>query len=171
MADRLLVVAALPSADALAAAFDAAWRAGHQHLEALSSHPLPALQARGVRPRYGLALAVAVLVAGLAFLIQYYAAVWAYPMDVSGKPVDAWAPLTPAAAVLGLMAGAVVALVVMLRDAGLPRLYHPVFDAGRFDLAEDECYVLALTAREAELYQLRPWLEALGAERIEEVRL
>jgi len=170
MADRLLVVAALPSADALARAFEAAWRAGHQRLEALSPYPVAGLPGEPLHRGFGRALLVAVLVAGAAFIVQYYAAVWAYPMNVSGKPVDAWAPLTPAAGVLGLMGAGIWALVAMLRDAGLPRLHHPVFDARRVDFGDDRCYVLAIEVKESELPQLRPWLEGLGAEEIQEVR-
>jgi hypothetical protein len=170
VADRLLVVAALPSAEALARAFEAAWRAGYQRLEALSPHPVPGLPGEGLRRVFGRALVVALLVAGAAFIVQYYAAVGAYPMNVSGKPVDAWAPLTPAAAVLGLMGAGIWALVDLVRDAGLLRLHHPVFDASRVDFGDDRCYILAIEVKESELPQLRPWLEDLGAEEIQEVR-
>jgi hypothetical protein len=170
MAERLLVVAALTSADALAGAFDAAWRAGHQRLEALSSHPLPGLRDPSRPRRLTGELGVGVVVAGIAFLIQYYAAAWAYPMDVAGKPAQAWAPLVPAALVLGLMGAGIAALVSMVREAALPRLHHPVFDASRLDLGDEQCYILAIEVKESELPQLRPWLEGLGAEEIQEVR-
>jgi hypothetical protein len=170
MSERLLVVAALPSPDALTQAFEAAWRAGHQHIEALSSHPVPGLRGSSRPRRLTRELGLGVLVAGIAFLIQYYAAVWAYPMDVAGKPVQAWAPLVPAALVLGLMGAGIVALVSMLRETRLPRLHHPVFGASRLDLSRDDCYCLAIETREQDLAQLRPWLEGLGAEQIEEVR-
>jgi hypothetical protein len=89
---------------------------------------------------------------------------------VAGKPAQAWAPLVPAALVLGLMGAGIAALVSMVREAALPRLHHPVFDASRLDLGDEQCYILAIEVKESELPQLRPWLEGLGAEEIQEVR-
>jgi len=45
-----------------------------------------------------------------------------------------------------------------------------VFDASRLDLGDEQCYILAIEVKESELPQLRPWLEGLGAEEIQEVR-
>lgn len=170
MADRLLVAAALPSADALARALDGARHAGYPRPEVFSPHPLAELRGDGLGRGFGWALVVALLVAGAALLVQYYAAVGAYPMNVSGKPVDAWAPLTPAAVVVGLMAAGIWALVALFRDAGLPRLHHPVFDTSRVDFGADRWYVLAIEVKESELPRFRSWLEGLGVEEIEVIR-
>src|SRR3972149_1077720 len=80
-------------------------------------------------------LAGALLGALAGYAMQYFATVLYYPIDIGGKPLHSWPSFIPVTFELAVLGGALSAVVGMLALNGLPRPYHPVFNAPRFDLA------------------------------------
>jgi len=94
-----------------------------------------------------------ILLGGLAggigfFLLQTYSDVWAYPMNIGGRPNFSWPPY-------------------ILNASGLPRLYDPVDRFFMFGEASRDAYLLLVET--AEPTRHRALIEALHPLRIEEI--
>jgi hypothetical protein len=67
-----------------------------------------------------------------AYLMETWIAVWAYPLNIAGRPLFSWpAFIIPAYEWTILFAG-LSAAFGMIALNGLPQLYHPVFNAPNF---------------------------------------
>ena len=94
------------------------------------------------------AFGAAVLGGGAAYLLQYWTAARDYVLDVGGRPphmVPAFIPITFEMAVLSCAFTAFVAVFVR---AGLPRLWHPLFEVDGFDRVSVDRFFLALDRRQ-----------------------
>lgn len=92
-----------------------------------------------------------VLVMGLAgaaggFALQAWVHTTAYPLVISGKPLLAWQAFIPITFELGILGGALGAVLAMLHFNRLPRHHHPVFDSKRFDRASDDRFFISIEA-------------------------
>lgn len=84
--------------------------------------------------------------AGYSYFLQYWAAVLNYPINVGGRPYNSWpAFVVPSFEVTVLFAVA-TAFFALLLFCGLPRLYHPVFNAPDFDRASQDRFLLCVEA-------------------------
>src|SRR5579871_2186780 len=93
-------LAELPSADALLASVDALVDRGAVPVDAYTPFPLRALEGR-LRPRRSpipwIVFAAGATGGAFAFLLQYWCAAIAYPLNVGGRPLDsapAFIPIT-----------------------------------------------------------------------------
>jgi hypothetical protein len=134
------------SADELTAAVRVLVEQGYTQLETYSPVPIET----GIRRRYSW-LPVAVFLAGLlgglaSYAIQWYANVYAYPLDIGGRPshaVPAFIIPTFEGAVLSAALAAFIGFFVVTR---LPQPWHPVFEIEGFDRATIDRYWLAVDA-------------------------
>lgn len=145
MTDRPGLLAEFKDAEAIRSAVDAADEAGYTRLEAFSPFPMPDIAARlGHRPLVMPMIAIAAGIIGAA--VQYYAQYWMnavdYPINVGGRPLHAWPAFIPAALIVGIMWAAAASLVGMLVLNRLPRLHHPLFEAGGFERASQDRFFL-----------------------------
>jgi hypothetical protein len=141
------LAAEFAGADALLAAAHAAHAAGYHHAEAYAPFAIEGLpQALGLRSRgIGRAcLGGSVLGALGGFFMQWYAVAVSYPIDVGGRPAFSWPMFVPVSFSLAVLCGAFAAVGVMLWRAGMPSLYHPIFNTPDFDLATRNRFFLAL---------------------------
>ena len=168
------LLAEFDDADALVAAASAARRAGYTRLDAYSPFPVEGLAgALGFRERRLPWIALAGgLVGGIGgYLLQWSLNAVDYPINVGGRPLDAW----PAFAVISfylLSLGTILAtLGGMLALNRLPRLHHPIFDAPRFERVTVDRFFLAIERRDPRFDAERTaaLLERLGALSIAEV--
>lgn len=173
--DRLYgLLAVFTDPDALLCATRQMRAAGYRELEGHTPFPVEGLDdALGVEESRlpFIALAGGILGGSGGLLMQWYLNAYDYPINVGGRPLDAW-PAFAVPAFETSVLGAVLAVVgAMLWLNGLPRLHHPLFDApsyrrvslDRFCLSvrrEDPCFDREATAR---------LLEGLGASVVEEV--
>ncbi len=106
------------------------------------------------------------------FLMQWYAAVVSYPVNIGGRPLNSWPMFIPAAFELAILGAALAAVASMLVANGLPRLYHPIFNAAHFNLATRDQYFLCIRADAAEhsFETMSKKLMELGAHTVVEVR-
>jgi hypothetical protein len=141
------LAAELAGADALLAAARAVHAAGYRHAEAYAPFAVEGLpEALGLRSR-GIALACLVggVLGGLGgFFMQWYAIAVSYPIDIGGRPAFSWPMFVPVSFSLMVLCGALAAIAAMLWRAGMPRLYHPIFDTPDFELATRNRFFLAL---------------------------
>lgn len=90
-----------------------------------------------------------VLVLGLsgaagAVLLQWWVAVQAYPLVISGKPLFSWQAFVPVSFEVGVMGGALGAVFGMLGFNQLPMLFHPLFGSERFERATDDRFFISI---------------------------
>jgi len=168
------LLAEFDDADALFAAVREVRQAGYTWLDAYSPFPVEGLAgALGFREPWLPWIALAGgLVGGIGgYLMQWGLNAVDYPINVGGRPLDAW----PAFAVISfylMSLGTILAtLGGMLALNRLPRLHHPIFDAPGFERVTVDRFFLAIELRDPRFDQQRTpaLLERLGARSIAEV--
>jgi hypothetical protein len=118
-------------------------------------------------------LPVVVFIAGVlgalaGYGIQWYANVASYPLNIGGRPAHA----TPAFLIptfeSTILCASLAAFVGLFSVLGLPRLWHPMFEADEFDRASIDRYWLAIDATddEADPEATPRLLASLRAERV-----
>jgi len=119
-----------------------------------------------------LMFAGAVFGAGLAYWIQYWDEALNYPLNVGGRPYNSWPAFAVSTFEFMLLAAVAAGFFGMLAASGLPRLYHPIFEAKAFERASRDRFVICIEATDPsfDAASIRALFEELGAERIEEVR-
>ncbi len=90
-----------------------------------------------------------VLVTGLSgaaggMLLQYWVAVHAYALVISGKPLFSWPAFVPVTFELGVLFGALGAVFGMLALNRLPMLFHPLFTSQAFGSATDDGFFISI---------------------------
>ena len=101
------------------------------------------------RPRRALALIMfAAALAGfaLAFFMQYAIAVVAYPLNIGGRPLNSWPAFIPSAWEICALFAVYIGFVAFLAYCRLPLLYHPIFNAPRFERASQDRTFLCVEA-------------------------
>ena len=78
--------------------------------------------------------------------MQEYAAVFNYPFNVGGRPLNSWPTFIPVTFELTILCAALAAFVGLLWLNGFPRPHHPVFNATRFNLATFDRFFLCVKA-------------------------
>ncbi len=91
------------------------------------------------------AVIVAGLVAGAAlFALTVWSAVFAYPLNLGGRPLLSWPAFVPAPVEFAALAAAIGGVAMLFRNAGLTRLHHPAFDFAEVAEASQGAFVLAI---------------------------
>jgi len=121
--------------------------AGYTRWDAHTPFPVHGLdQAMGLRRSK---LPFVVLVTGLSgaaggMLLQWWVAVQAYPLVISGKPLFSWPAFVPVTFELGVLCGALGAVMGMFAFNRLPMLFHPLFGARTFPRASDDGFFISI---------------------------
>jgi hypothetical protein len=142
MSAGLLV--AFPNQDALVAALGKLRAAKLGAIETYTPKPLE----EGHSP-----LPVLILLAGLggtlaAFWLQSYAFVWAYPIDIGGRPPFSWPAFIPIAFEIGVLAAIATGFFGFLVINRMPTLYHPVDDVPAMRYAMRDLWCATIRTQE-----------------------
>ena len=119
------------------------------------------------RGRYITAIMVcgAIFGACYGYFIQYWGTVLGYPINVGGRPFNAWPGFIPSAWELCALCTVYAGLFAFLAFCRLPRLHHPVFRVDEFARAsQDRFFVLVQAeAQSRTLAHARTLLSQHGA--------
>lgn len=166
------VLAEFHNAEDLIAAVRAARAAGQQKLDAYTPLPVDDLpEALGLRPtRIPLVVfACGVLAGASAYFLMWYSAVIDYPWNIGGRPLHSWPSFIPITFEITVLGGALACFLCVLAANGLPRLYHPIFNAPGFERASRDRFFLCIRASEGDAGPVSVLLNGLGPIRVSEV--
>jgi len=168
------VAAEFESAPEVVAAAHKAFAAGYREMDAYTPFPVEDLaEALGVRVnRVPLITLICALTGSLTgYLLQYYSAVWDYPINVGGRPVHSWPSFIPITFELTVLFGAIGGVIGMFAMNGLPRPNHPIFDTPHFAERNASRFYLCVEASDPkfDLQQTRVDLEAMSPANVWEV--
>jgi hypothetical protein len=161
------LMAEFENPNALVAAAYRAHFEGYRRMDAYSPFPIEELhEALG---SHHTRLPLIVLIGGVlgcvgGYLLQYWTNAVSYPINVAGKPFNAWPMFIPVTFECTILGASLAAVLGMLALNGLPMPYHPVFNVSRFALASRNRFFLCIEARDPkfDIERTRGFLEALG---------
>ncbi len=143
------LMAEFQTEDAVLAAAHKVHDAGYTRTDAFSPYPVHGLaEALGMKERR---VAPIVLVGGIlgalaGYGLEYWTQAIDYPMNIAGRPLNAWVAFIPPTFETTVLFAAFSAGLGMLALNGLPRPHHPVFNAPRFQFASQDRFFLAIEA-------------------------
>ena len=176
MKDLFGVVAVFETPDAVKAAASRLRQSGYRMFEAYTPYPVEELdEIIHPGPKVGLPLlmfAAALVGAAWGYWIQYWDEALNYPLNVGGRPFNSWPAFAVGTFEIMLLITIAAGFFGMLALSGLPKLYHPIFEANAFARASRDRFVICVEATDLrfDASALRNIFQQLGAERIEEVR-
>ena len=120
---------------------------GYRHIE--THAPFPLTEEEATAPRGSLALGLFGFGGGLvalaaAYLVQWYANVWSYPLNIGGRPAHAGAAFVPASFESVCLVATLAVFAGFLLLERLPRLWQPAFDIDGFERATVDRFWLVL---------------------------
>ncbi len=147
---------------------------GYRRMDAYTPFPVEGLaEALGFHEHR---VPLIVLLGGVAggvggYLLQYWASVWAYPLNIGGRPFNSWPAFIVPTFETTVLCAALAAVLGMLALNGLPMPYHPVFNVPRFEFASRDRFFLCVEATDPRFDRAgtRHFLEALGAREVVDV--
>ncbi len=149
-------------------------QAGYSKLDAFSPIPLEGLheelgQKNTRLPRIVLAGGIIGGLAGMG--LEYWSSVFAYPMNIGGRPDFTWPSFIPVAYETTILGAALSAVIGMLALNGLPQPYHSVFNAPRFSRASQDRFFLCIESVDPQFDRqgTEQFLRGQGPEEVEEV--
>jgi hypothetical protein len=103
--------------------------------------------------------------------LQLYSTLVNYPINVGGRPLASWTAFAVPGFECAILGGALVAFFGMLAGNRLPQLYHPVFNAQAFSLANGDRFYLMVGGNDPQFDRgrLRRLFRTLKAVAVEEV--
>lgn len=147
---------------------------GYTCIDAFSPFPIDGLAAalgrRATRLPF-ITLAGGATGALLGYGMQYFASVIHYPYNVGNRPYHSWPAFIPITFELTILCAAIASVVGMFALNGLPRPYHPVFNADRFTRASQDRFFLLIEAADPKFHPdaARRFLQEHGAFEVMEV--
>lgn len=168
------IIAEFGNADALSAAVRRVRQGGFRPVDALTPCPVEGLdETLGLKKspiRYPMLIAGGG-VAAFAFWLEWWSAVFAYPINSGGRPLNSWPVFLLVPFEVGVLFAALAGFTALLVLCGLPRLNHPLFDWDAIERATDDRYFLLMAApdNENENDRLRRLLSNARALRIREL--
>jgi hypothetical protein len=166
------VLAEFASAHETAEAVRKACEGGHAPEDVLSPVPIVGVAEHLARPRPAKPIGWVMFVAGslgaaVGYLMQWYGSVFDYPIDSGGRPLNSWPAFLLVPYETAILSAAITGLLGWMAMCGLPKLFHPLFEAGIVARAVQDRYLLVFV-RDA---RLDKWVkEHLEPKAVYEVR-
>jgi hypothetical protein len=146
--------------------------AGFTRWDAHTPFPVHGLAAAmGLRrsPLPWIVLGMGLMGAALGFVLQWWVHASAYPLVISGKPYFSWPAYVPITFELGVLFGALGAVLGMLGLNQLPMHHHPLFRSKVFERVTDDAFFISIEAWDPRFdpSATRKLLESMGARSVE----
>jgi hypothetical protein len=150
------------------------YEAGYRRIDAFSPYPIEeAWEAIGQHDRR---LSFIVLAGGILGLLagiglQEWVHVFAYPINIAGKPLNSWPQFVPVTFELTILFAALSAVIGMIVLNGLPQPYHPVFNVPRFEHASRDKFFLLVESADPKFDRAKTldFLKGLNPSEVNEV--
>jgi hypothetical protein len=119
----------------LVRAADGAYKAGYRRMDCYTPYPVEqAAEAIGFHKN---TVSLVTLIGGLLglaamFGMETWISVWAYPLNIAGRPYYSWPAFVVPAYEWTILYAGLSAAFGMLALNGLPQVYHPLFNAPNF---------------------------------------
>ncbi len=79
-----------------------------------------------------------------AWVLQYYVAVFNFPINVGGRPLNSWPAFIPIMFEMTVLCAALSCFFGLWITCGLPRPHHPLFNAPQFQFASRDRFFLCI---------------------------
>ncbi len=158
MAERGVLLAELPTPEALVAAARALAGAGLTRLEAYTPYPVPQVEeAMRLRrsPIARLAFAAGLTGALFAYALQHWVAAVDYPVLVGGMPAHSGLAFIPITFETTVLFASLTSFFGFFALSGLPRLWHPVFEVPSFQSATVDRFWLEIDRQDPAFHEDR----------------
>jgi hypothetical protein len=142
--------------------------AGFTRWDAHTPFPVHGLdRAMGLSPSRlpWIVLALGLTGAAAAMLLQWWVHTRAYPLVISGKPLFSWPAFVPVTFEVGVLFGALGAVLGMFGLNRLPMHHHPLFGTALFERATDDAFFVSIESWDPKFDAVATsrWLSELGA--------
>jgi hypothetical protein len=169
------LAAEFDTAEGMATAAEHAYEAGYRMMDGYSPFPVEeAIEAMHLEENTG--VPGFVLVGGLSgafagFLLQWIGSQFDYPLNVGGRPLFSWPAFIPITFEMGVLLASFSAVLALLLLNGLPRPYHPIFNAPNFERTSADRFFFCIEAKDPQfdLAETRAFLEQQQPLRVSEV--
>ena len=155
-------------------ASEKAYSAGYRRMDAYSPMPVHGLaEAIGFRNnRVPLVVLIGALIGAAAgYGLCWFMAAVPYVHNIGGRPIHSWPAFIPITFETTVLFASLFAVVGMILMNGLPRPYHPVFNAPRFGRATHDKFFLCIEASDPKFHleDTRAFLQGLEPYEVTEV--
>lgn len=145
------LLAEFRDAEAMLAAATRLRALGYRDVDTFAPYDVPDVSRRLDLPvpRLGwMAAAAGLAGAAVAYWVQWYTNVVAYPLNAGGRPPHAVPAFLPSAFETMGLAAALATFVGLLLVLRLPRLWHPAFEVAGFDRASTDRYWVGIDSED-----------------------
>ena len=168
------LMAEFANADDVVTAARAVRTAGYRKVDGYSPYPMESLiheldQHHSWVPTIVLGGGLTGFLAGYG--LEYWTQVIDFPMDIGGRPYNAWVAFIPPAFETTILFACLSAVIGMLAMNGLPQPYHPVFNVDAFGRASTDRFFLVIETTDPRFERHATWkfLEGLHPVGVSEV--
>jgi Alternative complex III, ActD subunit len=91
-----------------------------------------------------------ILVAAMALGGEYFTAVFNYPYNAGGRPLNSWPAFMLVPFATGILGASIAGFIRFLFETGLPRLHYPLFAVDGIERASQDRFFLAIEVPETE---------------------
>jgi hypothetical protein len=169
------LMAEFDSAAGIVGACRAVRAAGYRKVDAYTPYPMEeVLDALHLHQTHVPKLVLAGGLFGMAagWGLQYWSSVIEYPMNIGGRPFNAWPAFIVPTFETTVLFAALAAVFGMLALNGFPQPYHPVFNVPSFETASRDRFFLCIESGDPrfDAEKTREFLKGLGASEVSEVQ-
>lgn len=149
--------------------------AGYKEFDCHSPFPIHGMDhAMGLKRSPLARIVFIAAMSGVAAMIgmTYWVHAVEYPLVISGKPFFSYQAFAPPIFAVGVLSGAITAVLGMLALNKLPRLNHPLFRSARFERVTDDSFFVSVQSNDPQFDEerVKSFLASIGGKNLEVVR-